>query len=102
LQEAPLPKLPVPSLEQTMDKYEYTMRPLLNTEEQRKLKHLIEKFSGPGCLGRQLQLYLLDRQEKMDNWVSVCPKLFTVCRGGKYQVRKKEILVGIFCVQGQR
>ncbi|CAH1373995.1 unnamed protein product [Tenebrio molitor] len=51
-----------------MDKYEYTMRPLLNTEEQRKLKHLIEKFSGPGCLGRQLQLYLLDRQEKMDNW----------------------------------
>nr|XP_008201281.1 PREDICTED: choline O-acetyltransferase [Tribolium castaneum] len=67
-EELPLPKLPVPELEQTMNKYEYTMRPLLNTEEQRKLKNLIEKFAGPGGLGTQLQLYLQDRREKMDNW----------------------------------
>ncbi|KAI4459911.1 carnitine o-acyltransferase [Holotrichia oblita] len=63
-----LPKLPVPPLEQTLAKYEKTMRPLLNEKEREKLKQLIENFGGPGGLGPRLQLYLLDQQQKLDNW----------------------------------
>lgn len=75
-QEAALPKLPLPSLEQTMEKYQYTMRPLLNSAEQTKLLHLVEKFSGEDCLGRQLQLYLQEKQEKTENWVKTYNFLF--------------------------
>lgn len=66
-----MPKLPVPPLEQTLAKYEKTMQPLLNEKERDKLKQLIEKFGGPGGLGPRLQLYLLDQQQKLDNWVII-------------------------------
>lgn len=64
-----LPKLPIPPLEQTLKKYEKTMRPLLDEAGRTRLKTLIEKFGGEGGLGPKLQLYLLDRQQKLDNWV---------------------------------
>lgn len=58
-------------MEQTLAKYEKTMQPLLNEKERDKLKQLIEKFGGPGGLGPRLQLYLLDQQQKLDNWVII-------------------------------
>lgn len=45
------------------------MRPLLDQNEQARLKKIIETFGGPGGHGTKLQLYLEDRKEKMDNWV---------------------------------
>lgn len=65
-----LPKLPVPPLEQTLAKYEKTMRPLLDNNRRAKLRTLIEDFGREGGLGRKLQLYLIDRREKTDNWVN--------------------------------
>lgn len=69
-QAAALPKLPVPSLETTLEKYEKTLQPLLNDASRERLKNLIEKFGGSGGLGPKLQLYLLQKQQKTDNWVS--------------------------------
>ncbi|KAJ8917224.1 hypothetical protein NQ315_012716 [Exocentrus adspersus] len=63
-----LPKLPVPPLERTLQKYEKTLRPLLNEHEQERLHKIVERFGAPGGLGPKLQLYLLDRREKTDNW----------------------------------
>ncbi|KAL3280420.1 hypothetical protein HHI36_017902 [Cryptolaemus montrouzieri] len=67
-EEVRLPKLPVPSLQQTLSKYEKTMRPLLNEKEQDKLRALIKNFGDDGKLGPRLQLYLLEQQKKMENW----------------------------------
>lgn len=64
-----LPKLPVPPLERTLEKYEKTLQPLLNEASKERLRNIIEKFGGPGGLGPKLQLYLLQRQQKTDNWV---------------------------------
>lgn len=65
-----LPKLPVPPLERTLEKYEKTMQPLLNEASRERLKNLIQKFGGPNGLGPRLQLHLLQKQQKTDNWVT--------------------------------
>ncbi|KAJ8978412.1 hypothetical protein NQ317_008487 [Molorchus minor] len=66
--EEKLPKLPLPPLERTLEKYEKTLRPLLKEHEQDRLHNIIEKFGAPGGLGPKLQLYLMERREKMENW----------------------------------
>ncbi|CAH0553094.1 unnamed protein product, partial [Brassicogethes aeneus] len=66
--EASLPKLPLPPLNVTLQKYEKTLRPLLNQNEQARLRKIIEKFGGPEGLGQKLQIYLENRKEKLDNW----------------------------------
>lgn len=53
-----------------MQKYLKTLLPLLSEDEHERVKKIVEKFAGEGGLGRKLQLYLLDRREKLDNWVS--------------------------------
>lgn len=58
-----------------MQKYIKTLQPLLNEEDHEKVKKIVEKFAGEGGLGRKLQLYLLDRRERMDNWVRFNPKI---------------------------
>lgn len=45
------------------------MQPLLTEKERGRLNQLIQQFGGPGGLGPRLQLYLIDQQEKLDNWV---------------------------------
>ncbi|VEN58237.1 unnamed protein product [Callosobruchus maculatus] len=64
-----LPKLPLPPLQNTLKKYEKTLRPLLTEQEHEKVQKIIEKFGGPGGIGVKLQLYLANRREKVDNWV---------------------------------
>lgn len=68
-QDATLPKLPVPTLEHTMECYLETMKPILKPAQHDKLRQIIENFAGPGGLGPKLQLYLENRREKLDNWV---------------------------------
>lgn len=73
LQETILPKLPVPPLDDTMQKYLNNLRPLLIEHEHEQVKKIVDKFAGDSGLGRKLQLYLLNRRENMDNWVSAIP-----------------------------
>ncbi|XP_050294303.1 choline O-acetyltransferase, partial [Anthonomus grandis grandis] len=67
-EDVSLPKVPVPLLEDTIRKYLKTLRPLLSEEEHADITKIAENFASEGGLGRKLQLYLLNRQEKMENW----------------------------------
>lgn len=69
-QDVSLPKLPVPSLEKTLEKYEKHLEPILDENGKKRAKNIIDEFRSN--LGPKLQLYLLERQQKYDNWV--CPK----------------------------
>lgn len=66
-----LPKLPIPPLENTLRKYEKTLKPLLNEQEQDRIREIIKEFGKPNGHGSKLQLYLENRREQLDNWVSV-------------------------------
>ncbi|ETE69025.1 Choline O-acetyltransferase, partial [Ophiophagus hannah] len=67
--EKVLPKLPVPSLQQTLNRYLQCMKHLVTEEQYKKTKTLVEKFGAPGGQGEFLQKKLLERHEQMDNWV---------------------------------
>lgn len=59
-----------------MKKYEKTLQPLLKEQEQQRVHSIIEKFANG--LGVKLQLYLLNRRERMDNWVRYPENYFAI------------------------
>ncbi|XP_058527383.1 choline O-acetyltransferase isoform X2 [Ochotona princeps] len=69
-EEEPLPKLPVPPLQQTLATYLKCMQHLVPQEQFRKSQAIVRRFGAPGGLGETLQQKLLERQQKTDNWVS--------------------------------
>ncbi|XP_077987030.1 carnitine O-acetyltransferase-like [Glandiceps talaboti] len=66
--QSTLPKLPLPPLQQTLHKYLVTLRPLLSEDEYQHTKKIVDKFGKPGGKGEQLQIKLLQRAQKLDNW----------------------------------
>ncbi|KAM9831754.1 choline O-acetyltransferase b [Neosynchiropus ocellatus] len=64
-----LPKVPVPPLRQTLDTYLKCVQHLVKEEQFRKTKAIVEKFGAPGGTGEVLQKKLLERRERMKNWV---------------------------------
>ena len=66
-----LPKLPVPSLEETAKRYLKTLRPLLSPAEFDASKKAVEEFIKPGGAGPKLQEKLIARRENPDtkNWI---------------------------------
>ena len=64
-----LPRLPVPPLQQTMDKYLRAICPLLSKEEMDKTKTIVDAFRKPGGEGEVLQHMLETRAKKHINWV---------------------------------
>ncbi|KAG0260950.1 hypothetical protein BG011_001456, partial [Mortierella polycephala] len=65
-----LPKLPVPTLEETLAKYLRSIEPLTTPEELERSKTLAKDFLKPGGLGRTLQQRLLDVDRAApDNWL---------------------------------
>ncbi|KAK0140979.1 Choline O-acetyltransferase [Merluccius polli] len=64
-----LPKLPVPNLEDTLDLYLRSMRPLLTEEQYKETQKRVTQFGAPGGLGELLQNKLLERRENTANWV---------------------------------
>ena len=63
-----LPKLPVPALDATLQKYLKTVRPLVSDEDYKQTQQYVEEFrrdSGP-----KLQKLLEERAEKEINWLS--------------------------------
>jgi len=65
-----LPHLPVPPLQQTLDKYLKTVKPLVNQSSFDQTKKLVEEFGKPGGKGEQLQKILEERTKSKDNWLS--------------------------------
>lgn len=67
-----LPKLPVPSLEQTMAGYLEAVQVAVGDQSQRnETQRLIEQFMRPDGIGRKLQELLVEKQSKEDNWVNL-------------------------------
>ncbi|TPX34106.1 hypothetical protein SeMB42_g07377 [Synchytrium endobioticum] len=53
--QSKLPRLPIPTLEETAKRYLRTLRPLLADAEYARSCHLVADFIKPGGIGRQLQ-----------------------------------------------
>lgn len=69
--EDSLPRLPVPTLEETGRKYLKSVHPLLNKNEYENTQKAVEAFIKPGGEGETLQKRLLARNEdaKHKNWL---------------------------------
>nr|XP_011435097.2 carnitine O-acetyltransferase isoform X2 [Crassostrea gigas] len=63
-----LPKLPVPALDQTLQKYLRSVRPLLTDEEYAKTQKIVEDFNRDP--GPKLQTLLEKRAQRETNWLS--------------------------------
>ncbi|KAM9837491.1 choline O-acetyltransferase b [Aulostomus maculatus] len=64
-----LPKVPVPPLKQTLDTYLKCVQHLVDEEQFKRTKAIVEKFGAPGGTGEVLQKKLLERRDKTINWV---------------------------------
>lgn len=68
--ENSLPKLPVPPLQQTMDKYLKAVEPLVDKEEFENTQQIVKDFRKPGGIGELLQKELEGFARNKDNWVN--------------------------------
>ncbi|KAI9014355.1 acyltransferase ChoActase/COT/CPT [Phycomyces nitens] len=66
-----LPKLPVPALHNTLQKYLQSVRPLLSDEDFQKTQTAVNEFEAPGGIGEKLQERLLAKANdpKVVNWM---------------------------------
>jgi carnitine O-acetyltransferase len=69
--EDSLPKLPVPTLEETTTRYLKSVHPLLTSSEFQSTTKAVQEFTKPGGIGSRLQQRLLARREdpKHKNWI---------------------------------
>lgn len=65
-----LPKLPVPNLKDTLDRYLRCMKHLLTEEQFNKTQNIVMQFGAPGGVGELLQSKLTERSENVANWVN--------------------------------
>nr|XP_003407692.1 LOW QUALITY PROTEIN: carnitine O-acetyltransferase [Loxodonta africana] len=65
-----LPRLPVPSLQQSLDHYLKALQPIVSEEEWTQTKQLVDEFRTPGGVGARLQKGLERRAKKTENWLS--------------------------------
>lgn len=63
-----LPKVPVPTLEQTMSEYLRAIKPIVPAHQYEKTEKIVRKFSEQP--GPRLYQYLVDKRDAEDNWVS--------------------------------
>ncbi|KAL8561763.1 hypothetical protein ACOMHN_010698 [Nucella lapillus] len=65
----PLPKLPVPELTSTLDKYLALLSTVVSEQDLSTTKHNVQQLTATGGWGERLQRHLLQRQAQTDNWV---------------------------------
>ncbi|OAP58209.1 hypothetical protein AYL99_07299 [Fonsecaea erecta] len=69
--EESLPRLPVPSLEETSARYLKSLHPLLTKEEYAASERAVAAFNKPGGIGQKLQERLIARAQdpQVKNWI---------------------------------
>jgi len=67
--EDSLPKLPVPSLEETLAKYLKSVQPFVTEEELTKTKIICENFKNSPRV-QELQTLLVKRAEEKQSWLA--------------------------------
>ncbi|ESO93356.1 hypothetical protein LOTGIDRAFT_189988 [Lottia gigantea] len=77
--QASLPKLPVPGVEDTMNRYLLSVRPLLDDEKYNRMKGLAEEFKNG--IGNKLQRYLILKSWWASNYVSDWWEEYVYLRG---------------------
>ncbi|PIK49337.1 putative choline O-acetyltransferase isoform X1 [Apostichopus japonicus] len=68
LKSKPLPKLPVPPLKQSLNKYLRSLKPIISTEQYERTRAIVHEFGRDGGNGELLQQKLLEYVEKTTNW----------------------------------
>ncbi|XP_034968933.1 carnitine O-acetyltransferase [Zootoca vivipara] len=65
-----LPHLPIPPLQQTLDRYLSALQPIISEEELGHTRELVQDFLKQGGVGERLQKGLERRARKHENWLS--------------------------------
>lgn len=68
--QSSLPRLPVPILEMSINKYLMAIKPLLNELDFDNTKKIAADFSKNGGVGEKLQKLLVERSKSTENWMA--------------------------------
>ena len=64
----PLPKLPVPSLKQSMEKYLRCIMPIVSDQVYENTERIVNEFLIEDGVGEKLQQILMQTADEKDNW----------------------------------